>query len=132
MSVSPDGRFVAAAGNSGCIKLWRWGAWETPVEITALVGRVKNVVLAFSPGGERLACGGYELGEKATQVRLYSTKDGAPAGSIPLKEFEVMAVAFSHDGKRLAAVGHIFNGRVWDVVSGKLVTEIKRDTLFDG
>ncbi len=129
MAVSPDGRYVAAGGASGLIKLWKWGAWENPIAIETLVGKVKGLSLTFSPDGKRLACGCFEFKEKVTQVRLFASADGALTGSLPLNHNEVMALAFSHNGKYLAAVGHIFNGRVWEMATGKSVAELTRRTL---
>ena len=126
MAVSPDGRFVAAGGESGLIKLWKWGEWEIPIDLSSLAGKVKIRALTFSPDGELVACGGFEGADKdkAARVHVFATADGKPRGEMPLETIGIHALSFSHDGKRLAAVGNHVNGRVWDVASGTPVTEI--------
>ena len=128
MAVSPDGRFVAVGGDGGLIKLWKWGEWEKPIDFPALAGTVHILKLSFSPDGEILACGGWEEDDGRTRkVRIYATADGTPKGTFSIKTGlpgnNVNGLSFSHDGKYLAAVGVNANGRVWQVESGKTVSE---------
>jgi WD40 repeat protein len=78
--------------------------------------------LAVSPDGRRAVTGSND-----GTTRVWDLETGAPTGA-PLKlGGAVMAVAFSPDGKRVAAAGGVigFNGevRVWDAATGAAVSQ---------
>jgi WD40 repeat protein len=94
---SPDGKYLAAAGRE-IVMLWnvtggdKVHRWATPAKDSALS-------VAFSPKGNTLAVG-YRTGG----VQLYHLPSGKPSPAIPVMG-EVHALAFSPDGKVLAAAG---------------------------
>ena len=97
-AVSPDGKIIAAASDSGKVLLWN-AATRTPIGRLAS-GKSSVRAVAFSPNGKTLASGAndgtvrlWDLATRAEQTH----HDGA-VGS-------VNAVAFGPDGKSLAVAG---------------------------
>lgn len=128
----PDGRTLITAGYDGTL-LWH------DVESRGEIRRVKahdfwSWRLALSPDGERLAtvtgqylAGGekYEPAPAAEPtVKIYDAETGDL-----LHAFEhlppVLSAAFSPDGQHLAAGNLMGEVRIWDVVSGALVSQFK-------
>jgi WD40 repeat protein len=113
---SPDGKWLACAGNAGsdnhAVRVWEAA---TNKEVARLKGPLGGVALvAFSPDGKTLAATG--LGRP---VRLYDTATWQLRAEVPGKYPETRCVAFSPDGKVLAA--STFDGGVlfWDAASLK-------------
>ncbi len=130
-AVSPDGRRVATAGG-GTVRLWDPA---TGKEVRQIDTRRPDVAgLGFSPDGALLAT---KEGLN-TAVCLWDTTTGelvrtigqdgeSPfAGGVVRLEASpntTPAVAFTADGRRLAAVGEKKQLCVWDVATGVLVRE---------
>jgi WD40 repeat protein/tRNA A-37 threonylcarbamoyl transferase component Bud32 len=109
---SPDGRTLAAGGQDGTVK--RWDA-ETGKVVDSLPGHAGVVrCVAFSPDGTWLASGGEDK-----TVCLHDLTEGH---SRKLKvASSVNEVAFSADGRTLAAVGDAPKAaiHVWDLATGQ-------------
>lgn len=142
MAMSEDGRFVAAIGaGSTRIKIWKWGAWDDPTEIHAAEVKGPMIGLAFSPDGELLACGSSKPEpdkDKTLAVYFYKRSDGKHKRTIEIegnplgivhRYFHPTSLAFSHDGKHLAAAGNGVHSHVWEVNSGKKVAELIREAM---
>lgn len=100
VAFSPDGAWLATAGNDGDVRLWSvQDPTASPLILSGHTDRVAN--LAFSPDGQWLATAGED-----GRVRLWGMADPT-AVSIPLRERRVSAafLAFSPDGRWLATVG---------------------------
>lgn len=69
--------------------------------------------LAFAPDGKLLALGTFQ------QVRLVEPESGKVVGTLPGEADDVRSIAFSHDGKLLAAAGGLAarsgEVKIWDV-----------------
>lgn len=133
-----DGRTLAA-GEIDAIRKWiESGAKGPTAEDTAAMraqaaaarnprieprGAVKAQILALAwrPDGKRLALGGYK------EVRL-AESDGKVSGTLAGHVSAVRAVAFSADGKWLAAAGGLPSQRgevkIWDVGQGSVARTI--------
>ena len=139
MAVSRDGRFLAAGGVSGKTKLWKWGQWETPLELPATADEIfihfngnRNAALAFSPDGEFLALnvGGSAQPPGAEKkpdlpIQLFKTADGKLANSLPGHKQGIRCaqeLSFSSDGKYLASFAQGDQATVWDLASGKAIS----------
>ena len=109
LAFSPDGALLAANGYRE-ITLWTLEG--------ALAGRLTNApprvrALAFHPAGGHLAAAG-GLPGRAGELSIYNTKAGRFETNLLRMGDEVLAAAFSADGKYLAASGtdnaiHIFD-----------------------
>lgn len=132
--LSPDHRLVVSGGYDGVI------AWHDVVERRE-IRRVKahefwSWDLAMSPGGEWVASvtgqylsGGYRYEpapEREPSVRIYNARSGELKASLTHVP-PVQAVAFSPDGLHVAAGNLMGEIRVWEVASGKQVSQWKTD-----
>jgi WD40 repeat protein len=114
VSLSPDGRRLAARTSAGTVRLLATdGGWKEIAQLASPLGRIDSV--AFSPDCTLLATLSSEMGE----VTLWRAQDGAlvrtfvaaPASTI---DGWAAALAFSSDGRRLA----ISLGTVIDLATG--------------
>jgi len=131
---SPDGRLLAAGGSNKTVTLWDA---TTGREVHTLRGHTDVVhSIAFSPDSKTLVSGSsdktvrlWDVG-KGTEVRALSLP-GPPAGAKPIPGMpcQVFAVAFSPDGKAVAAGGgdglsEAGEMVLWDAGTGKLLRRL--------
>jgi WD40 repeat protein len=137
VAFSPDGRTLASGDAQATIRLWDVAAGKELHQIDLKSG-TETLSLAFSPDGQTLACaGGWNdssflpknavfnvQGVKMTWKQGYLILLWDVASGKEIRRFEglqddLKSVAFSPDGKTLAAASR--NGRVglWDVATGR-------------
>ncbi|MDQ1289251.1 MAG: hypothetical protein QG622_2817, partial [Actinomycetota bacterium] len=101
VALSPDGRTLAAAADTGRTQLWSLADRARPRPVAAQPPTGAVTSLTFSPDGRRVAAGSKDQVAYVWQV--------ARPGTAPLRfegaESPVSAVAFSPDGARLAVGG---------------------------
>ena len=121
---SPEGgRLASSAGVSngpGEVKLWDA---HTGSEILSLAGQTAQVwSLAFSPDGRRLAggSGGYdEVGRSLPgEVLIWDLAGEAPVVRLRGHEAPVRSVAYSPDGRWLAAADNRGAVKIWNAAQG--------------
>jgi WD40 repeat protein/serine/threonine protein kinase len=111
MTFSPDGQLLASAG-------LRHGVQVHDIETGELRWKPESVgcfySVTFSPNGEILARGGPGL-------KLWNCKTRELMATYLGPEVQVNAIAFSADGKKLAAGGYDRRLRLWTVQDGELL-----------
>ena len=103
-AVSPDGKWLATAGDDGSVKMWTLPAGQPGRSIAAGSGAV--VTLRFSPDSARLACAG---ADKA--LTLWNAADGQPLGRVETPG-DIAALAWLADG--VATGGSDGVVRIWN------------------
>jgi hypothetical protein len=106
LAFSPDGRFLAGAGDDGIIVFWNP---DTAKQLFDLQGHTKAVLaLAFSPDGKLLASGSAD-----DTISIWDVATQKLINSITQHEDSVNAVVFSPDGKMLASASSDKTVRLW-------------------
>jgi WD40 repeat protein len=103
VAFDPNGRWIAAASRKGGVEIWPLTADGPPHRL--LVEGVGVTTLAVSPDGRFLA-----TGTRSGSVLILTI---AGSGSRELRGFRgiVYSVSFDRTGKRIAANGHVAEGR---------------------
>jgi WD40 repeat protein len=129
VAYSPDGRLLASAGDDRSVKVWnattgeRVGSFFVSKDVPFYVPN-----LAFSPDGSVLAVASGSFGvikaDQDTPITLWSVAEGRELGAIALRSDGPVSIAFSPDGKLLAAYG-TEGISLWDVIRQKKVQTIQ-------
>ncbi len=109
LAFSRDGRTLLSAGVDATLRLWDV---ERGTVTVVQVGRPVHA-LAADPSGRLVATGDDQGG-----VRLWLAADGAPVRALPGARADVLVLAFSPDGTRLASGQRDSSVSWWDVGSG--------------
>jgi RNA polymerase sigma factor (sigma-70 family) len=135
-AVSPDGSRVATAAGGGKVVVWDAATGSKVRDIAT--NRPDVAALAFSPGGDRLATKGalnsaVNLWDAATGTHVRTIGRDGESGftgriTIDTTGPQTPDIAFSADGRLVAAAGDQKQLCVWDVASGKLVRELAGGT----
>ncbi|MFH1897062.1 MAG: caspase family protein [Candidatus Desantisbacteria bacterium] len=116
ISFSSDGRYLAARGSDGTIKLWSVPDGRV---LQSFGGHTEGVFsVSFSPDGRYLVSEGSDF-----TIKLWSVPDGRL-----LQTFEghdlidgMFPVSFSPDGRYLISEGSDFTIKLWSVPDGRLL-----------
>lgn len=129
VSVSPDGKLIAYCswylkqnGVNGFIHLYNLAKkekiWETDFNTHPLV------VIRFSPDGKKFGVGSWEQ-----QVAVWNLDDLDKPKIFDFNDVTTYSavddIAFSPDGKLIAAATKNTTPRVWEIESGKLIAELR-------
>ena len=123
---SPDSRLLASGGDDSTLRIWRV---SDGAQLAALTGGSEHIyAVAFSPDGRWLASGGRARsaigtfwhqvtggGAKGPAVRLWRVADGALQATLEESD-DVMALAFSPNGRLLATASADGTNAVWSLV----------------
>jgi WD40 repeat protein len=112
LTLSPDGRMAAWCPDSKSVQVC-----DTSASARATFAATEVSCLAFSPDGSRLAVARRE--RDTGVVEIWDNRTGGIASALrgPVDRF--LSVAFSSDGRRLAAGGADKSVIVWDLDAGK-------------
>lgn len=125
VTVSPDGKTIAAAGSTSYVYLWDAETGENSRNIVAHGGTTSISSVAFSPDGTRLVIGKID-------GRLYICDVGEEEAVAPFSGADdiVFALAFLPDGRRFVAA---YGGKplviLWDAENKK---ELRRFERLEG
>lgn len=121
IAFTADGEYLVSASDDKTIRIWDWRSGVTIRTLRSEIsekhdGKIFGV--AVSPDGKTIAAGGYfgpGLGDKPPygDVRLFDFSTGKIAAVLKAPEFAIYDVAFSPDGKYLAAGGQDGFAYVW-------------------
>jgi WD40 repeat protein len=124
---SPDGRYLAVAGEKGAVTVWasdgagliRHYHTATPIKRTSMV--------RFHPDGKILAA----VGEGGA-VSVWDAADGRLIHKLGSPDSSDHGFAFSADGQFLAAANGPKAISVWEVATGREAQRLPRSALFYG
>lgn len=124
LRISPDGRFFAVAdGESGIVWLGDCTGSQNPEPLRKTTANQIASAIAFSPDSRYLAMAGiglpFEIIETATR-RTFKTF---------ANDLRAQSLAFSPDGQYIAMVSgllHEFGIELWNVETGKVISELNR------
>ncbi|WP_374089793.1 N,N-dimethylformamidase beta subunit family domain-containing protein [Methylomicrobium lacus] len=114
VAVSPDGRFIATAGEDTKVFLYDAETNKLSMIFTGHVDFVNG--LSFSPDGQFLASAGAE-----GNIILWDVKAGKKLRALLGHSDQVNAVAFSPDGALLASASADSTVILWDLSSGEQI-----------
>ena len=131
----PDSSTIATVGHDdtdeGRIRLWNTDTGQLE---TTIAGHTSSILsAAFSPDGTTLAtAGGWpgnssSSGEQDVAIRLWDADTGRLKATLMGATHGVRAVAFSPDGKILAAGIRDRNIQLWDVAERQLIATLRAD-----
>ncbi len=120
---SPNGSTIAASGYHE-ITFWKTADGTLESRLTGLAERVYDI--AYSPDGKWMATASGDPGIFGA-VKLWRPEPGGckPVRDLVETQDVVFSVAFSPDNKKLAAAGADRTIRVFEVETGKLLTQIE-------
>ncbi len=122
LAFSRDGKLLAGAGLNGAVILWNAATGQEARRLEGHRQQVKGI--AFSPQGDRLISGDAEV------ARLWDVTSGKVLHAWPVGQGGVSAVAYSPEGRLLAAAGENATAFVWDVESGRPVHRLHGEGTY--
>jgi sugar lactone lactonase YvrE len=118
IAFSRDGRRLVSGGFDGIARVWDLATGRTTATVST--GGTDIGAVAFSPDGETVLTGGGGLINGRlllsydSRIRLWDADTGRSAGGLDGRRGKIEGLAFSPDGRTLAASGSGFTIHLWD------------------
>jgi|GEM_PF-1583905 WD40 repeat protein len=113
IAFSPDGRWLAAAGTDGILRLWETSNWSLAKILPGHSARIDS--LAWHPDSAHLVTASWDA-----TCRFWSINDGTSISVVTHGGSRVYCVAFSPDGQTVATGGGDRWVRLWNSNGGLL------------
>ncbi len=107
IAFSPNGRWLAAAGTDGVLRLWETLSWHLEKSLPGHSARIDS--LAWHPDSSRLVTGSWD-----TTCRFWNVNDGTSIPVVTHGGGRVYCVAWSPDGQSVATGGADRWVKLWD------------------
>jgi serine/threonine protein kinase/WD40 repeat protein len=124
LALSPDGTMLAVGDNDGWIDVWSFDKLAPTVQLKC--GRLAVAALAFGPNPKKAPEESpwvLASGDKGGTILIWELADRLLRTKCPGSLHDIYALAFNHDGTRLASGGR-FWPRVWNALNGQLLFEL--------
>ena len=117
ISFSPDGKYLATAGVDRTVYLWNAKSWKLERKLAGQPEMIES--MDFSPDGRMLATGGFDsvTNRNPVKILLWDVASGTVIRTLP-SPHTVRSVAFSRDGKLVAASYSEKAVSIWSLPSG--------------
>jgi len=123
LAFNPTDNLLAVASHKKAIKLWDVSTQKVTITIQ-LEESANNFALTFSRDGKLLAIGD----QKKNTVTVWDLAKNKSKATLKGHEDEILALAFSPDGKLLASAGKDKTVKLWDLSSLKEMTTLRGHT----
>jgi class 3 adenylate cyclase len=126
--VNQDGRFILSKDNANVLRVWSVGSLSGPIEklpdpIQILPSVASNIVSAsVTSDGRYIALG------VADGIQLWKLGDGSQSWARPSGGYNILAIATSSDGSRIAAACSDNAVRIRETSTGKLTHTLRGHT----
>jgi WD40 repeat protein len=108
----PDGRRLVSAALDDTVVVWDLQRRIATHRLPWPAAKLYTCNLAVTPDGKIIACGA------GPRIRLWDAESGEVLRTIQVEEHNVVSIAVSPDGSRLASGDGYANVHLWDVHSG--------------
>jgi WD40 repeat protein len=121
LACSPDGRWLASAGNDKTLRIWNVADGNEAKRIP--VDDLLIEALAFSADGQKLASGG-----TGNTLIVWDVATGEAQLRLPGHTAAITAIVFSDDGKFVASGSADRSVKIWDLTKGKRFKDLPGHT----
>ncbi|MCH7685794.1 MAG: WD40 repeat domain-containing protein, partial [Planctomycetes bacterium] len=125
----PDGQLIVSASPMEGLKMWNVETWTEASQDASLRGIANSVspyCVAWDADGKRLAVAG--LGQDGQPVAIVWDRETKQHLRLHGHRREVLSVAWSHDGAKLATGSFDKTVRIWDAATGQQLMILRGQT----